>query len=262
MMLISLLLAAQPVELGTVHFLRSFDEALAQARALNKPILVLFDEVPGCSTVRGFGKEVLSDASVVEMIEDHFVAVAIFNNTGGEDLKVLQQFQEPAWNNPVVRILDSTQRPIAPRFDGPYDLTSFKNYLQSATASAPTRDSKVTFAVPCFWECEAQFGKILGITSTRVGFSHGHEVVEVQFNPSVVSKESLLSRARETNCSSQVFGADESIRYSESDTKYYLKKSKYFRADASEAEQIKVNAALRFGENIEAAKASCRANRR
>jgi hypothetical protein len=38
---------AMPVELGKVPWLRNYDEALAQARKTKKPILVLFQEVPG-----------------------------------------------------------------------------------------------------------------------------------------------------------------------------------------------------------------------
>jgi hypothetical protein len=39
--------AGNPVELGLVHWRRGFDEAAAEARAAGKPLLVLFDEVPG-----------------------------------------------------------------------------------------------------------------------------------------------------------------------------------------------------------------------
>ncbi|MHC4601488.1 MAG: hypothetical protein ACYS47_21040 [Planctomycetota bacterium] len=39
--------ADQPVELGTLRWLRDFDVAQARARDLEKPILLLFSEVPG-----------------------------------------------------------------------------------------------------------------------------------------------------------------------------------------------------------------------
>ena len=38
---------ANPVELGLVEWRRGFDAAAAEARAAGRPLLVLFDEVPG-----------------------------------------------------------------------------------------------------------------------------------------------------------------------------------------------------------------------
>ena len=36
-----------PVELGQVHWLRGFEKALEKAKKNDKPLLVLFQEVPG-----------------------------------------------------------------------------------------------------------------------------------------------------------------------------------------------------------------------
>jgi hypothetical protein len=54
------LAADNPVELGLVRWQHGYDAAAAQAAQLGRPLLVLFDEVPGCSTVRAFGEGPLS----------------------------------------------------------------------------------------------------------------------------------------------------------------------------------------------------------
>jgi peptide-methionine (S)-S-oxide reductase len=68
---------------------------------------------------------------------------------------------------------------------------------------------KATFGAGCFWGIEAAFNKIKGVTSTAVGYSGGDfdnptyqnvcsgttghaEVVQVEYDPSVVSYEGLL----------------------------------------------------------------------
>src|SRR6187551_2627078 len=102
-------LAAQnnPIELGDVHWLRSFEEAQIKSKKEGKPILILFQEIPGCQTCKNYGSEVLTHPLLVEAVETHFIPLAIHNNKSGKDAEVLKQYNEPAWNNPVVRIVDS-----------------------------------------------------------------------------------------------------------------------------------------------------------
>jgi peptide-methionine (S)-S-oxide reductase len=69
--------------------------------------------------------------------------------------------------------------------------------------------TKAIFGAGCFWGVESAFRRIKGVTSTQVGYSGGHypsptysdvcsgatghaEVVEVEYDPSVVSYEQLL----------------------------------------------------------------------
>ena len=111
---------SQPVELGKVNWLRDFDEAIAQSKETGKPIFILFQEVPGCSTCRSYGQNVLSQPVIVEAIEGSFVPLAIFNNRKGKDYKVLTFYKEPAWNNPVVRIVGNDKQDIVSRISGNY----------------------------------------------------------------------------------------------------------------------------------------------
>ena len=239
MALLSLLaiLGAQPPELGRVPWLRDFDAAVKLSRETKKPLLMLFDEVPGCDTVVGFGRDVLSAPEIVATIMRDYVPVAVFNNIPGVDAKVLQSFGEPSWNNPVVRIMDADRKALAPRFDGPYTVEAFKSVI------AP-RLEKATLSAACFWECEAKLGKLEAVRASRVGFLQGEEVVEVEFDPRVMDRKAFLAEAARLECANRVFTPNESaaVRYSEKDTKYFLRQSHRSMSGLSEQEQVRLNA--------------------
>ena len=118
-----------PVELGEVNWLRDIDEAVKVAEQRQKPILILFQEVPGCSTCSRYGKHVLSHPLIVEAIEEAFVPLAIFNNRKGKDAATLAYFNEPSWNNPVVRIIDNQKRTIGGRLAGNYSRLGLVNKM-------------------------------------------------------------------------------------------------------------------------------------
>ncbi len=231
----------QPPELGKVTWLRDFDAAVKVSRETKKPLLVLFTEVPGCHTVVGFGDEVLSDPKIVETITRDFVPVAVLNNVEGADAKVLRSFNEPSWNNPVVRIMDADRKPLAPRFDGPYSIGAFQRLLTSMRVS--TKTEKVTLAAGCFWECEARLGKLDAVRASRVGFLQGDEVVEVEFDTSVMNREQVIAEAGKLGCANRVFTPKEAtaIRYSEKDTKYFLRGSCSMEG-MTEQEKVRLNA--------------------
>ncbi len=230
----------QPPELGKVSWLRDFEAAVRLSKDTKKPLLVLFDEVPGCDTVLGFGREVLSAPEIVAAITRDFVPVAIFNNVGGADAKVLQSFGEASWNNPVVRIIDADRKPLAPRFEGPYSVEAFQKVLGAARGL-----EKVTLSAACFWECEARLGKLEAVRASRVGFLQGEEVVEVSFDPSVMSRAQFLTEAGKLECANRVFTSKEAeaLRYSEKDTKYFLRASRRSTDGLSEQEKVRLNSA-------------------
>ena len=110
--------AKNPIEAGDVRWGRDLDAALNNSAKTGKPVLVLFQEIPGCSGVRKFGREVLTNPTLVKAIENDFFPVLVYNNrNGGMDEELLRRFQEPAWNYQVIRFLDAAGRDVIPRKD-------------------------------------------------------------------------------------------------------------------------------------------------
>ena len=107
-----------PNEIGSVNWGRDLDQALSLSGQTGRPVFLLFQEVPGCRGCQDFGRTVLSNPRLVEMIENEFLPVLIYNNRGGEDRRLLERFNEPSWNYQVVRFLDAEGRDIIPRKDG------------------------------------------------------------------------------------------------------------------------------------------------
>lgn len=107
----------QAVEVGAVKWERDFQGALNKSRKSGKPVLLLFQEVPGCSGCRKFGREVLSHPGLVAAIESEFIPLLVYNNRPGKDAEILQRYGEPAWNYQVIRFLDGSGKDIIPRRD-------------------------------------------------------------------------------------------------------------------------------------------------
>ncbi len=272
-------------ELGEVRWMRDFDAALAQSAATGMPVLVLFDEVPGCETCVNYGQQVLSHPLIVEAIETLFVPVAVFNNVQGKDREVLKSFEEPEWNNPVVRIVDSKRRMLAPRVaeewtavplvgamtkalrDSGKAVPAYLALLE-AEALAADRIERATFAMHCFWEGEAKLGALGGVLETRTGFLQGDEVVEVRFDPRKLSFGDLVSKARELECAGRVFArsdsqlsqarkvigdaaarSDEPMKPSLKDDKYQLRERPIAGVPMTELQAARVNAVVGAGKD-------------
>ena len=107
-----------PVEVGDVRWGRDFEDALERSAEEGKPVLVLFQEVPGCSGVRKFGRDVLTDPLLVRAIEEEFIPILVYNNrSDGMDGELMKRYREPAWNYQVIRFLDAAGNDVIPRKD-------------------------------------------------------------------------------------------------------------------------------------------------
>lgn len=213
----------QYTELGQVRWYRNLADGALEARRTGKPIFILFQEVPGCSTCQRYGNEVLSHPLMAEAIEDLFIPVCIFNNKGGNDAEALRIFGEPAWNNPVVRIINTELKDLVPRIDGSYHIEAVSaammsalkiskqttpHYLQllhDAFAAQRHGTEQTTFSMYCFWSGERTFGEADGVVSTRAGYMHGEEVVQVEYDPRITNFEQLLKHAESNQCASNCY---------------------------------------------------------
>lgn len=215
--------ADQPRELGAVHWGRDLDKALAAARTSGRPVLLLFQEIPGCDGCVQFGDQPLSNPLVVEAIESEFHPIVVRNNVAGEEAKILKRFNEPAQNFPVMRFLNADGRDIVERQDNIFTTHDVSKRLIEALAigdrpvpeylkigmleSDTSRDhrERLTFAMHCFWDGEARLGAITGVVATRAVMYEKHEAVEVVFDPTIVSIEDLTAAADKAGCADAVY---------------------------------------------------------
>ena len=266
-------------ELGVVDWLRSYEQATALSEETGKPLFILFQEVPGCATCVNYGKQVLSHPLVAEAIETYFVPLAIFNNRGGDDLVVLSKFKEPTWNNPVVRIIDNNEKPLAKRLAGDYSIAGTTDTMIHAMEESHTpvpaylrlvheeyspflHPEKAVFSTYCFWSGEIELGKIEGVVATAAGFMHGREVVEVQFNSEVISYAELLRKGKRSGVVTHAYVATDAQEQSavrllgrdrvawvtsfhaDTQIKYYLSQTPYRYLPLTSMQAIHINRAV------------------
>ncbi|MGI9014346.1 MAG: VPGUxxT family thioredoxin-like (seleno)protein, type 2 [Phycisphaerales bacterium] len=272
-----------PTELGTVDWLRDFDVAMELAQRETRPVLVLFQEIPGCATCVDFGRLSLSHPLLVEAIETEFIPLAIHNNKSGPDAEVCARFNEPSWNFPVVRFLADdasdiiareervwTSGPLAARMIQALETAGqpVPGYLEvvAAEESGASRAETAVFAMDCYWEGEARFGSVDGVLATRAAWQDGLEVVEVTFDVETLSFTELAKHGQEVQCASRIFAQDdeqdEAARQlagdavvrsgsasamrpaQDSDQKYHLKRTALRYLPLTPMQAARVNAAL------------------
>ncbi|WP_299677883.1 VPGUxxT family thioredoxin-like (seleno)protein, type 2 [uncultured Dokdonia sp.] len=249
----------QDQELGKVSWYRDYDVATSLSKKENKPVLILFQEVPGCTTCRNYGDNVLSNPLLVEAIEDLFIPLVIHNNKGGKDRAILNQFNEPSWNNPVVRIVDATGAGLAPRVAGNYSAKGLYTAMRTALAktyaeipeymnllgkelSAVHSTKEKYYSMYCFWTGEKQLGATEGVLNTEAGFMKGREVVKVTYDDRKVDIKALDTYAKRNNFTP--ITEDNSYRPASNDEDYYLRHTPYKYLPLSNLQKTKINSAL------------------
>jgi peptide-methionine (S)-S-oxide reductase len=119
------------------------------------------------------------------------------------------------WNHPyggdMGGIVQAGRYPVAPErgIEPPSDSGRLDNGVHPAGDSGKGRTELATFGMGCFWGAEADFCGLDGVVDTEVGYAGGHspdptyhevssgrtghaEVVQVRFDPSIISYEQLL----------------------------------------------------------------------
>ncbi|MCK5392594.1 MAG: peptide-methionine (S)-S-oxide reductase [Deltaproteobacteria bacterium] len=67
------------------------------------------------------------------------------------------------------------------------------------------RSERAVFAMHCFWVGEGKLANVNGVISTRPGFMGGREVVELEYNPDIISYGDLVKKARSQNVARHIF---------------------------------------------------------
>lgn len=253
------LVAQNPVELGSVRWYRDYASALQLAQKSHKPLLILFQEIPGCQTCQRYGQKVLTHPLIVDAIEHYFVPLAIYNNRGGADAAILKKYGEPAWNNPVVRIINAqTEQDLVGRVGNNYtpaalvqalvqalsknrgQVPEFLTVLQQEFSARSQGLAETTYAMYCFWTGEKLLGSLEGVIQTRAGFAGGREVVKVWYDPSKISAAQLDNYSQNHQCeksSASNFRGDRT-------PKYFISNSPYRFIPMSETQASRINSAL------------------
>ena len=214
--------ASNPVEAGDVLWGRDFEGALARSSETGRPVLVLFQEIPGCEGCQKFGREVLRHPLIVEAMEDLFHPVLVYNNRdGGKDKELLERYEEPSWNYQVIRFLGSDGKDVIPRKDRVWSTSgvawrmiealeasgrAVPLYLRAVALEESTSElATAAFAMHCFWVGEMEIGKVPGVVATEAGWLEGKEVTRVTYDPSSVSLSALREAAEKAECADKTY---------------------------------------------------------
>lgn len=272
------------VEVGTIKWQRDYERALVNSGKSGKPLFLLFQEVPGCSGCKKYGKTVLSHPLLVEAVENLFEPVLVYNNRSEKkDNELLAKFNEPAWNYQVVRYLDKAGKDIIPRKDKIWSVGATATrmievlkkqerevpaYLEGVAQSNNNPHLKqVLFTMYCFWTGEQKLGALEGVLNTEAGFYNGREVTRVWYDSSQMNLIQLISKAHQFKCADEIhvpkadkvnlpksrlsifeLKPDKYSKAPESDQKRQLTRD-YKRLELTDYQRTKVNSWCRINES-------------
>ena len=167
------------------------------------------------------------------------------NNKPGAEAKLLQKYNEPSWNYPVVRFVDGQGKDILPRKDQLFRkeqiqarmneaLAKTKKTSKAGAAAKPKAVATKTVALSqyCFWTGELAIGGIEGVQTTEAGFLKGKEVTLVKYDPATVTQAQLVKQAKAQSCANDVYSGNDLKGYRtarESDQKRQLQGTKFAR---------------------------------
>jgi hypothetical protein len=202
------------IEMGRIDWIRDYDEAVSLSRESGKPIMLLFQETPGCDVCEWFGCGPLSYPLIVDAAENEFIPCAISNNIpNGKDRETLERFDEPASNAPVVRFVDGAGLDLIPRKHGVFSIGELIHRMMNALeesgrpvpqylswaayeANVKTIES-ISFEVDCYCGKDHLFQPLDGILYVGMGSVGRSESIHVIFDPSVISLEALMGHVKE-----------------------------------------------------------------
>lgn len=151
--------------------------------------------------------------------------MVIHNNAEGEDARVLERFKEPAWNNPVVRFLDSNGLDVIERKDRVWKSSDLAPRMSAALVAAKQKlpswwqmaelDARAgdlpraVFSMHCFWVGQAKLGALTGVAEVLPAFHGELEVVDVRYDPAQISLTTLIAAAEKACEADRVWVGDE-----------------------------------------------------
>ena len=158
-------------------------------------------------------------------------------------------------SNDMIRALEASGRP-APRY-----------LVDAVDELRPRQTEDAVFGMDCYWSGEACLGGLPGVLASRTGSLGGSEVVEVLFDPSVISYRELVREVHRRGCANSVFartGAQRSTaeevfgdavtpndgllsEAGPNDQKYYLQRSRLRHLLLTPRQALRANAALAAG---------------
>jgi hypothetical protein len=100
------------------------------------------------------------------------------------------------------------------------------------------------FTVGCYWEGERELGKIAGVVASRTGTIGRDEVVEVRFDPKVISPTALTGRAKQLMCFRGVASTQAALTEDDEQQHTLANHPEFANILLTPLQRTKVNAAL------------------